>query len=377
MSQEPTTGTGTQSMAMFLGVAIVLFGVILTGYGLVRFNDPGAFAWAPHLMNRQLGLAGAVALAVACIAAAGAARLSLVGRTGSARVLLGLALVAGIATVVVRVLEYPSTSRLAGIVPRVEAAPVKGASRGPSSTTASPVGPADAVHGKAVFLKTCAACHAPDGSGVKAQGADLRASTFIKGKTDEQLLAFVKVGRQPFDPESKLHLAMPARGGNPVLTDQDLSDAIAHVRQIQEKAAAEAVAPAVAEATRQKGGPEASAASTAPADQPQVIDGELWLPHSILPAASSGPVGSAPATVALQKFGAPAHAPANIRRFFAIVLLLNGLHAIYLVFGLAIGVWTIARATRGASARTPLALAAAYWVVIAGIGLVLVPALYV
>lgn len=237
------------------------------------------------------------------------------------------------------------------------------------------VGPADPAHGRSVFLKTCAACHAPDGAGVKGQGANLRESPFVKGKTDEQLLAFVRVGRQPFDPETKLHLTMPARGGNPALNDQDLFDAISQVREIQKAAAAAAAVPGRAIDT--KNAPTAAATVPGPsADQPQVIDGELWLPHSILPAASSGPVGSRSLTIALQKPGAAARALSNLQRFFLIVLFLDGLHAIYLVFGLALGVWMVVSASRGSVGRTTFALVAAYWIVIGGIGLVLLPALY-
>jgi heme/copper-type cytochrome/quinol oxidase subunit 3 len=370
-------GPGSVSLAMFLASALILFGAILTGYGLVRFNDPAAFAWAPHLLDRRLGLAGAMALVVACVAAAGAGALAHAGRTGAARVLLGLALVAGATTLAVRVLEYPSTSRQAGFLPRVEAAPVRNAAKVGSVATASALAAPDPAHGRAVFLKTCAACHAPDGSGVKGQGANLRESAFIKGKTDDQLLAFVKVGRQPFDPETKLHLSMPARGGNPALTDQDLFDAIANLRQIQKQVAALAAAPPSAEKNGSKTAAPAVAAQAAPADQPQIVDGELWLPHSILPPANPGPMGSRPATVALQKVGASARAPSNVRRFFSIVLLLNGLHAIYLAFGLVLGALTISTAAGGPSARSSLVLAAAYWVVIGGIGLLLVPALYI
>ena len=365
------TGPGGVSLAIFAASAVILFGVSLTAYGLLRFNDPEAFAWAPRLLDRRLGVAGAATLVVAFLAAAGAARLALTGRVQIARALLGVAILAGAATLVVRAAEYPSIARGAGLFPRSEPAVAKGASKGPSSPRASALAPADRAHGRTVFLKTCAACHAPDGSGVKAQGANLRESAFIRGKTDEQLLAFVKVGRQPFDPETKLHLSMPARGGNPALTDQDLVDAIAILRQIQEQAAAAAAAPAKAV----DAGAAKTAAPPASGDQPQVIDGELWLPHSILPAANPGPAGSKRATVSLQGVGARGRSLPNIRRFFSIVMLLGGLHAVYMGFGIALGVWTTL-VPRGTARQSSLVLVATYWAVIAGVGMILVPALY-
>jgi hypothetical protein len=111
-------------------------------------------------------------------------------------------------------------------------------------------------------------------------------------------------------------------------------------------------------------------------DQPQIIDGELWLPHSILPAAQAGPPGLAQETVALQKPGAEGRSASNVRRFFSVVLLANGLHMIYLCFGLLLGLWLLVSNTRRGAPKTALATVAAYWVVIAGIGLVLVPAFY-
>jgi len=192
---------------------------------------------------------------------------------------------------------------------------------------------------------------------------------FFKDKTDEKALAFVKAGRQPFDPESKLHLSMPARGGNPALSDASLLDAIAYVREFQKQAAATAAAPVVAAAS--------PAARPPSPDQPQVIDGELWLPHSILPAASAGPTGSVRATIALQTPGAEGRTGLNVRRFFSLLLFVNGLHTIYLLFGLVLGSWLLVSTIRGGTPRISLAMAAAYWAVIGAIGLLLVPAFYV
>lgn len=345
-------------LVLFLGLVIVLFAAILTGYALLRVSDPGAFTWAPKQMDRRLGGITAATLVVACVAAAGALRFALAAKTGPARALLAVALLAGAGTLAVRVIELPSTRLRAGFVPK-PADSVSPVSPSAPGAVATHVG--DASQGKKIFLGTCAACHAPDGSGVKGQGQDLRDSTFLKDRTDEKVLAFVKTGRQPFDPESKLHLAMPARGGNPALTDASLLDAIAYVRELQKQAAAAPATPAVR--------------PSAP-DAPQVIDGELWLPHSILPAAQPGPPGTVRAVIELQKPGAEGRTAENVHRFFLFVLVVNGLHALFVIVGLALGAWLLVSTTRGAAPRTSLAMAAAYWLVIDAIGLVLIPAFY-
>lgn len=360
------TGPGPVGLGLCLASAVILFGAILTGYALLRFNDPGAFAWAPKLLDRKMGLATVIALVVAAVSAAGALRFAFTEKIGWARPLLAVSLLAGTAVLAVRAFEFPSTSLRAGFLPNqveVSLPTVRGA----SSPAVAHVG--DAAQGKRIFLGTCAACHAPDGSGVKGQGQNLRDSFYLKGKTDEQALAFVKTGRQPFDPESKLHLAMPARGGNPALTDASLLDAIAYVREFQSQAAAMAATPVAAAKTARPPAPSS--------DQPQVIDGELWLPHSILPAASGGPTGSVRATIARQIPGAEGREASNVRLFFSIFLMVNGLHSIYLLFGLVLGFWLLVSTTRGGLSRMSLAMAAAYWVVIGGIGLLLIPAFYV
>lgn len=363
------THTMKQATVLFLGAAVVLFATILTGYTLLRLNDPGAFTWAPTLLNTTLGwLAGGTFVAT-CLTAVAALRFALKGNTRLARVWLGAALVTGLAALAVRVIEMPSICLHAGLAPTRAARPAGRVPANGPPATVTHVG--DAAQGKRIFLGTCAACHAPDGSGVKGQGQNLRDSTFLKGKTDEMALAFVKVGRQPFDPESKLHLSMPARGGNPSLTDARLLDAIAYVRELEKQAAA---APPVLAAAGGVASP--AAARVGSSDQPQVIDGELWLPHSILPAAQAGPEGSARNIIALQKPGAEGHLPSNVRRFFSFLLFANGLHVIYLIFGLLLGLTLIFATSRGGAPKSSLVVASAYWVVIGGIGLFIVQTFY-
>ena len=57
-------------------------------------------------------------------------------------------------------------------------------------------------------------------------------SEFIAGLSDEELIAFVKVGRRISDPLSTTGVDMPPKGGNPALTDEQLIDIIAFIRTI-------------------------------------------------------------------------------------------------------------------------------------------------
>ncbi len=106
-----------------------------------------------------------------------------------------------------------------------------GAAPAATSTPAGPVG--DASKGAEKFASTCVACHGPDATGVTGLGKDLTTSEFVKGKSDAELIAFVKVGRPASDPANTAGVDMPPKGGNPVLTDQDLADIIAYLRTLE------------------------------------------------------------------------------------------------------------------------------------------------
>lgn len=87
--------------------------------------------------------------------------------------------------------------------------------------------------GKVIFNKTCIACHGEGGVGVEGLGKNWVTSEFIKTNTDRDLLEFLKVGRPLTDPLSAGITIMPARGGDPTLTDEDLENVIVYMRSLQ------------------------------------------------------------------------------------------------------------------------------------------------
>lgn len=100
-----------------------------------------------------------------------------------------------------------------------------------ADTSAGSTGDAD--KGKDLFATTCAACHGPNGEGVQGLGKPFAGSEFLKGKNDDDLLAFVKKGRPPGDPDNTTGVDMPPKGGNPALSDDDLRDLVAFLRTLQ------------------------------------------------------------------------------------------------------------------------------------------------
>lgn len=91
----------------------------------------------------------------------------------------------------------------------------------------------DVASGQTLYRSTCAACHGPAGEGVKGLGKDMTSSEFIAGLTDDELLAFIKRGRDASDPLNTTGVMMPPKGGNPALSDEKIVDIIAFIRSIQ------------------------------------------------------------------------------------------------------------------------------------------------
>lgn len=101
-----------------------------------------------------------------------------------------------------------------------------------AATEAPTGGGGDAVNGQAVFTASCSACHGPNGEGVEGLGKPFVGSDFINGLSDEEVVAFIKVGRPTDDPANTTGIAMLPKGGNPALTDADLLDIVAWIRTL-------------------------------------------------------------------------------------------------------------------------------------------------
>ena len=93
----------------------------------------------------------------------------------------------------------------------------------------------DTASGQQLFVTNCGACHGPAAEGLPGLGKPLTTSEFVSGLSDEDLLTFIKAGRLPDDPLNTTGVAMPPKGGNPALTDEQLQDIIAYIRSIHKE----------------------------------------------------------------------------------------------------------------------------------------------
>jgi mono/diheme cytochrome c family protein len=86
--------------------------------------------------------------------------------------------------------------------------------------------------GSRLFSTTCTACHGSDAKGILGLGKPLVDSPFVDKLNDDELVAFLHVGRPTTDPENTTKVAMPAKGGNPSLTDEDLNAIVDYIRSL-------------------------------------------------------------------------------------------------------------------------------------------------
>ena len=85
----------------------------------------------------------------------------------------------------------------------------------------------DALKGESIYGSTCVACHGANGKGTIPGVPDFTKKKGVLNKPDQELFENIKNGFQ--SPGS--FMAMPPLGGNPELSDQDVRDVIAYIRQ--------------------------------------------------------------------------------------------------------------------------------------------------
>lgn len=93
--------------------------------------------------------------------------------------------------------------------------------------------PGDAEKGATLFVTYCSACHGADAKGIKGLGRDLTHNEWVQDLTDSEFLTYVNTGRAVDDPRNVSGVPMPPKGGNPALSDQEITNIIAFVRTLQ------------------------------------------------------------------------------------------------------------------------------------------------
>jgi mono/diheme cytochrome c family protein len=103
-----------------------------------------------------------------------------------------------------------------------------------SAPALPPVSMDAAVHGRMLYANSCASCHGHDARGVGGVGKPLLDSWYIASLDDDELVRFIRVGRDADHPENTMRMPMPARGGDDSLGDPELTSIVAYLRGIQD-----------------------------------------------------------------------------------------------------------------------------------------------
>ncbi len=85
---------------------------------------------------------------------------------------------------------------------------------------------ADATAGKAVYAQTCIACHGANGKGTIPGVTDFTAEDSPLSKSEAELVKNINEGF----PTKGSFMTMPAKGGNPALTEADIRAVLAYLR---------------------------------------------------------------------------------------------------------------------------------------------------
>ncbi|WP_154224704.1 c-type cytochrome [Marinicella rhabdoformis] len=80
--------------------------------------------------------------------------------------------------------------------------------------------------GKEVYEQTCIACHGKDGKGAVPGVPDLTIPEGVLSQSEEVLLAHIRDGFK----SKNSPMAMPAKGGNPSLSESDLLNVVAYMK---------------------------------------------------------------------------------------------------------------------------------------------------
>lgn len=105
-----------------------------------------------------------------------------------------------------------------------------GATAASAATVDDATGAPEHGEGAQLYQESCAACHGPDAQGIAGLGNSLVDSQQVQSGDTAATLALIRTGISVDDPNNQTGLAMPASGGRPDLTDEQLLAIIDHLR---------------------------------------------------------------------------------------------------------------------------------------------------
>lgn len=398
--------SGKLGMWLFLASEVLMFGGLFCAYGAFRAAEPAVFAWGHQFLNVGWGTLNTVVLLLSSLTMALAVYCAQTGQQRHLVLFLALTAICGACFLGVKAIEYSHKTHEGLLWGHLFRPALDKRSAGRLQTTGAAAEP-DAALGRELYAANCAACHGQNGEGRLGLGAALADSAFVRKSSAADMVEFLKVGRRPTDPGSRMKLFMPARGGNLFLTDADLAHITAFLRVLGGVAttAGVAQAPSTAPTASAGGGAAGSTGNSSPAgaagavaaSQNSAVSAALPatapaggalpqnddLPRWVVSSPGKAPAGLSDAYLHGEQpvAGGPGLAapPKNAHRFFGFYFLLTGLHALHLLAGLVLVVWLLVRASQGVFGPwyyTPVENVGLYWHLVDIIWIFLFPLLY-
>ena len=273
-------------MWLFLATEVLFFGGLFVFYAVTRANHPEVFEYGSQFLDVGWGMINTCVLIISSFFVAMAVWAAQCNRKRELIIFLTLTLICAVDFLGIKYVEYSHKfhDHIFWGAAYIDARENRTTTAGESDATAPSedtvvLEPGDAQAGRLLFRTTCAGCHGPTGAGLPNSGKPLTTSEFISGRNDADLLAFLKKGRMPNDPENTTRILMPPRGGNMMLGDQELMDIIAHLRVLQERAA-------------EAGAVAASPPRSAARETETEVEEAFFIPKSAVPAGGGGSAGS-------------------------------------------------------------------------------------
>lgn len=360
-------------MWLFLGTEVLLFGGLFCLYAVYRGNHPEIFVFGSQYLDTTWGAINTLVLILSSLTMAIAVFCAQTNQRRETVIFLGLTIFFGIDFLGIKYIEYSHKFHNnlvwgTGLyeMPPHEAYQLMLTKREEITFAMPPLEPGDSIKGRKKYLATCLPCHGAKGHGLPGLGKALHTSRFVAERSDEELRQFLLVGRPVEDPLNTSGVAMLPRGGNLRLTNQDLMDIIASVRQLQADAGEEI---------------ETSESEDTP----------LLIFASTIPPAAPGPNGfRLPETEAVseqisslhERIASPRQDPSrprDLHLFFSIYFCMTGLHGLHVLFGIFFIAWLLVCTLRGHFSSvyyTPVDLGGLYWHIVDVIWIFLFPLLY-
>lgn len=406
-------------MWLFLATEVLLFGGLFVVYAVLRTGHPEVFHYGSQFLDTRMGAINTILLILSSLTMALAVNAA---QRGAWRVLVACLLgttLGGVGFLSIKYVEYshkiheglvlgPNFYSRPEWVARDMALAEWSATHDVDGAVGAGVGlrgagvagggaggggggggvedaPGDASKGNTIWNATCRTCHGARGEGMPGSGKPLQGSVFVTGKSDIDLIGFLKAGRPVADPLNTTGSPMPPKGGNPLLKDSDLRDVIAFVRTLVGDGGS-GVTPVGAEAAATLAG-AATVAQSLGEPEP------FWVPTSSIPNAPPGPEGLAEGVtlpgddswgVAGTEPAYPHHSvdealPTDAHQFFAIYYMMTGLHGIHVLVGTVViaGLSVMAMRGRfGPRCYTAVDLGGLYWHLVDLIWIFLFPLFY-